>query len=121
MHCVLRLTTWLFRAPVIEAPLSDCYGTILRKDIVARVDVPSADNSAMDGYAFCHADLQEFVGASDAQIIVGGRNHWQVILLPEKIPRGQAIRIATGASIPDGADCIIIQENITANADENAF
>ncbi|HBN51533.1 MAG TPA: molybdopterin molybdenumtransferase MoeA, partial [Thalassospira sp.] len=105
------------RAPVIEAPLSDCYGAILRKDIVARVDVPSADNSAMDGYAFCHADLQEFVGASDAQIIVGGVSLAGHPFAGE-IPRGQAIRIATGASIPDGADCIIIQENITANADE---
>jgi molybdopterin molybdotransferase len=105
------------RAPVIEAPLSDCYGAILRKDIVARVDVPSADNSAMDGYAFCHADLQEFVGASDAQIIVGGVSLAGHPFAGE-IPRGQAIRIATGASIPDGADCIIIQENITASANE---
>ncbi|RCK33260.1 molybdopterin biosynthesis protein [Thalassospira xiamenensis] len=105
------------RAPVIEAPLTDCYGAILRKDIVARVDVPSADNSAMDGYAFYHADLQEFVGKGDVQITVGG-----VSLAGHpfagKIPRGQAIRIATGAAIPEGADCIIIQENVAANADE---
>jgi len=105
------------RAPVIEAPLTDCYGAILRKDIVARVDVPSVDNSAMDGYAFCHSDLQEFVGKGDVQITVGG-----VSLAGHpfagKIPRGQAIRIATGATIPEGADCIIIQENVTANADE---
>lgn len=105
------------RTPVIEAPLADCYGAILRKDIIARVDVPSADNSAMDGYAFCHADLQKFAGMPNAQVIVGG-----VSLAGHpfagKIPRGQAIRIATGASIPAGADCIIIQENVTANADE---
>ncbi len=104
-------------ATVMEVPISNCCGAILRKDIVARVDVPSADNSAMDGYAFCHADLQELVGTGDAQITVGG-----VSLAGHpfagKIPQGQAIRIATGASIPDGADCIIIQENVTANADE---
>ncbi|BDW96235.1 molybdopterin molybdenumtransferase MoeA [Thalassospira tepidiphila] len=99
--------------PSQERPISDCYGAILRQDVIAQVSVPSVDNSAMDGYALRHADLAAIdgpvsvVGASLAGHPYNGT-----------LPRGSAIRIATGAAIPDGADCVIIQENVTANADE---
>ncbi|WP_417836445.1 gephyrin-like molybdotransferase Glp [Thalassospira tepidiphila] len=99
--------------PSEERPISDCYGAILRKDLVAQVSVPSVDNSAMDGYALRHADLTAIdgpvsvVGASLAGHPYDGT-----------LRTGCAIRIATGAAIPDGADCVIIQENVTANADE---
>ncbi|GAA0619755.1 MULTISPECIES: gephyrin-like molybdotransferase Glp [Thalassospira] len=99
--------------PSEERPISDCYGAILRKDLVAQVSVPSVDNSAMDGYALRHADLAAIdgpvsvVGASLAGHPYNGT-----------LPKGSAIRIATGAAIPDGADCVIIQENVKANADE---
>ncbi|WP_339858185.1 gephyrin-like molybdotransferase Glp [Thalassospira alkalitolerans] len=103
--------------PVEQRPLTDCYGAILREDIIARVDVPSVDNSAMDGYALCHGDLQKMSATGNVDIVVAG-----VSLAGHpfagKIPTGQAIRIATGAAIPDGADCIVIQENVTANDDE---
>jgi molybdopterin molybdotransferase len=99
--------------PSEERPISDCYGAILRKDVIAQVSVPSVDNSAMDGYALRHADLAAIdgpvsvVGASLAGHPYDGT-----------LPTGCAIRIATGAAIPDGADCVIIQENVKANADE---
>ncbi|WP_296992098.1 gephyrin-like molybdotransferase Glp [Thalassospira sp. UBA1131] len=99
--------------PSEERPISDCYGAVLRQDVIARVSVPSVDNSAMDGYALRHADLAAIngpisvVGASLAGHPFEGA-----------LPKGSAIRIATGAAIPDGADCVIIQENVKANTDE---
>jgi len=102
--------------PAEERPISACYGAILRQDVMAQVSVPSVDNSAMDGYALRYADL----AAIDGQVSVVG-----VSLAGHPfagtLPTGTAIRIATGAAIPDGADCVIIQENVTANADETVI
>lgn len=102
--------------PSEERQISECYGAILRQDIIAQVSVPSVDNSAMDGYALRHADL----AALDGPVPVVGASlagHPFV----GTVPKGCAIRIATGAAIPDGADCVIIQENVIANVDETVI
>lgn len=94
-------------------PLTECYGAVLREDLIASVSVPSVDNSAMDGYAMRLADLQAAAGSiSVAGVSLAGHP------FAGTVPRGCAVRIATGAAIPDGADCVIIQENVTANEDE---
>ncbi|MDP2698112.1 gephyrin-like molybdotransferase Glp [Thalassospira sp.] len=99
-------------------PLTDCFGAVLRRDVIARVDVPSVDNSAMDGYALRYDDLRDVGGASDLVFPVEGASlagH----PFEGTIPAGCAIRIATGASIPVGADTVVMQENIIANDDES--
>jgi molybdopterin molybdotransferase len=99
-----------------ERPISACYGAILRQDVVAQVFVPSVDNSAMDGYALRYADLTAIHGPiSVAGVSLAGHP------FAGTLPWGAAIRIATGAAIPDGADCVIIQENVTTNADETVI
>lgn len=99
-----------------ERPISDCFGAVLREDVVAGVAVPSVDNSAMDGYALRHSDL----GSLDGSVPVVG-----VSLAGHPyagtLPKGAAVRIATGAAIPEGADCVVIQENVTANSDETVI
>lgn len=102
--------------PAEERPISACYGAVLRQDVVAQVSVPSVDNSAMDGYALRQADLAAIDGpVSVVGVSLAGHP------FEGSLPTGAAIRIATGAAIPDGADCVIIQENITANADETVI
>ncbi len=99
--------------PAQERPIQECYGSVLRQDVIARVSVPSVDNSAMDGYAMRHADLANVNGPIPvAGVSLAGRP------FAGALPKGAAIRIATGAAIPSGADCVIIQENVTANDDE---
>lgn len=94
-------------------PLTECYRAVLREDVIAKVSVPSVDNSAMDGYAMRLADLKAAAGPiSVAGVSLAGHP------FVGDVPSGQAVRIATGAAIPDGADCVIIQENVTANDDE---
>ncbi|OSQ39078.1 molybdopterin biosynthesis protein [Thalassospira mesophila] len=98
--------------------LTDCYGAILREDVIAAVNVPSVDNSAMDGYALRLDDIAAMPDTGPLSIPVGG-----VSLAGHpfegNIPVGRAIRIATGAAIPAGGDAVIIQENVTVNADES--
>lgn len=95
--------------PCVTLPLAAAGGHWAAEDVVARIDHPFADVSAMDGYAIRHADLP---------------GPWDVIAT---IPAGQmpaaavgpgmAARIFTGAALPDGADTILIQEDAKRDGD----
>jgi molybdopterin molybdotransferase len=86
--------------------LADGFGRTLARDLVARRTQPPCDVSAMDGFAVRAADAAEagatlaLVGESAAGRRFAGR-----------LEAGQAVRIFTGAVVPDGADAILIQEN----------
>ncbi|QSA99087.1 molybdopterin molybdotransferase MoeA [Methylococcus sp. EFPC2] len=88
--------------------LGQAHGRILAQEIVAKLDIPGFANSAMDGYAFHHADVQqaqtaglELSGASFA-----GHPH------PDACKPGTCIRIFTGAALPEGADTVVMQEKV---------
>lgn len=87
-------------------PLAECARRVLATDIAARNDLPSFDNSAMDGFAVIAADLAEAAPASPRTLkviadIPAGTSP-DVTLFP-----GQAARIMTGAPMPKGADAVI--------------
>jgi molybdopterin molybdotransferase len=84
--------------------LSDSLGRVLAEDIVSPLDVPSYDNSAMDGYAVRLADIADD-GAElpIAQRIAAGHPG-------EPLAVGTAARIFTGARTPEGADAVYMQE-----------
>ncbi len=86
-------------------PLASCAGRVLAEDLRALRTQPPFANSAMDGYAVRHADLDvdaalQVVGESAA-----GRS------FRGALSDGQAVRIFTGAPLPEGADTILIQEH----------
>ncbi|MCC7549211.1 MAG: molybdopterin molybdotransferase MoeA [Burkholderiales bacterium] len=89
----------------------DTQGRVLAEDVISAIDVPAHDNSAMDGYAFRHADLGE-AGATLAVIgtSFAGRP------CEAEARAGQAVRIMTGGVMPVGADTVIMQERVTAAA-----
>jgi molybdopterin molybdotransferase len=92
--------------------LSDAAGRILARDVVAQIDVPPHANSAVDGFALAHADL-----LPDRQTILpfAGRaaaGH----PLGRAARRGEAIRIFTGAPMPDGTDTVMMQEDCVIEA-----
>jgi molybdopterin molybdotransferase len=93
------------RAGQEEIALIDGAGRILARRIEAPIDVPPADNSAMDGYAIRFADLED-VGESlpISQRITAGT-------VPGPLAAGTAARIFTGAEIPQGADTVVMQEH----------
>jgi molybdopterin molybdotransferase len=76
-------------------------GRVLAADLVSPVDVPPADNSAMDGYALRAADVAAPLPVT--QRIPAGS-------VPAPLPPGEAARIFTGAQVPPGADTVVMQE-----------
>lgn len=84
--------------------LRDSRGRTLAEDLISPLDVPPADNSAMDGYALRHADWQDpRTPLPVSQRITAG-------LRPEALRPGTAARIFTGAETPAGADAVVMQE-----------
>ncbi|GHB09015.1 molybdopterin molybdotransferase MoeA [Salinicola rhizosphaerae] len=90
----------------------DADGRVLASDISARLDVPPADNSAMDGYALASADSGKTLRIS--QRIPAGQ-------APAPLEPGTCARIFTGSEIPPGADCVAIQENVSVDGEQAAI
>ena len=96
--------------PVVSeemAPLAEACGRVLAHDLVAAIDVPPHANSAVDGYAVAHADL---LPDQDTVLPVTGRAAAGHPLGHAARP-GEAIRIFTGAPMPDGVDTVMMQED----------
>jgi len=90
--------------PPVYIKLQDAIGYRLAADIVAPLDIPAYSQSSMDGYAFSFAD---WLHNSVLQIkgeMAAGSNHEQTIGLKT------AVRIFTGAAVPNGADTVVMQE-----------
>ena len=83
-------------------------GRVLARDVIALRDQPPFAASAMDGYAMRKADRRPGAQLHVVGTAPAGRA-WQGQVAP-----GQAVRIFTGAPLPDGADCVVIQEDVTA-------
>jgi len=90
-----------------EVALRDALGRILAEDVTAPQDVPQHENSAVDGYAVFFDDLDPEV---ETVLPVGGRTAaGHPLGRPPR--RGEAIRIFTGARMPEGMDCVMMQED----------
>lgn len=88
--------------PAESASLGDVLGRVLREDIVATHDLPAADNSAMDGYAVRTADIEHAPVTLPVIADIPAGHPTDLRLEP-----GSAMRIMTGAFVPDGADTVV--------------
>ncbi len=98
--------------PPASVPLLDALGLVLAEDVSADRDVPPFRNSAMDGYAVRADD----VARAPAQLRVVG----EIAAggFPDRaIARGEAMRIMTGAPMPDGADTVVRVEDTDNRSD----
>ncbi len=94
-------------AGVGELPLLAGLGKVLAADVVAPIDVPAFDNSAVDGYAVRFDDLHP---EADTTLPVQGRvAAGQRLGVP--VAPGVAVRIFTGAPMPPGLDTVMMQED----------
>jgi molybdopterin molybdotransferase len=84
-------------------------GRVLARDQIARLDVPAFDNSAMDGYALNAVDAGQWLAVS--QRVAAGR-------APEPLMPGTCARIFTGAPMPPGADCVVMQERVERDGEQ---
>ncbi len=95
-----------------QVPVSEALGRVLAEDVIARRTQPPWAVSAMDGYAARAEDVAtvparlKVIGAAPAGQAYQGT-----------VKRGEAVRIFTGAPVPEGADCIVIQEDTERQGD----
>ena len=95
-------------------PLSDTMGRVLASDVSARLSLPPAAVSAMDGYAVRGGDCSA-VGTTLRRIgeSAAGRP-WD-----GSVEEGTAVRIFTGAVVPQDADTIVLQEDVSAESEDD--
>src|SRR5256712_11708749 len=93
---------------VQKLPVRAALGRVLARDIVSPIDVPSHDNSAMDGYAVRNGDLGagEPVTLTEIGTAFAGRE------FTGEVGRGECVRVMTGAVMPKNTDTVVIQEAV---------
>lgn len=106
--------------PVVEqvdCPLDQALGRVLAAPVVANRSNPPQANTAVDGYGFAYDTL-----GSDHPVLplVAGRAAAGVAY-DGHVPGGHAIRILTGAALPDGVDTVVLQEDVTVEEGQIAF
>lgn len=83
-------------------------GLVLAEDVVSPINMPPFRQSSMDGYAYIHSEETNYKVVGEVQAGSGA----DIQLNP-----GEAVRIFTGAKVPDAADTIVIQENVNRGGD----
>jgi molybdopterin molybdotransferase len=96
-----------------RVPLAEAAGRILAEPAVAPRAVPAHDNAAVDGYAFA---FEDYAPARGATLPLAGRAAAGHPLEGAAAPR-TAVRIFTGAVVPAGTDCIVMQEDVRLESD----
>ncbi|PBJ14223.1 gephyrin-like molybdotransferase Glp [Flavobacterium sp. ACN6] len=96
------------KMPTKFIAVSKALGYVLAEKVISPIHMPPFRQSAMDGYAFMHGVKHQYdiVGTSQAG------DHSNIKLEPN-----EAIRIFTGAFVPDDADTVVMQEHVMANKD----
>lgn len=101
--------------PIQRVPLAQATGHILAADVIAERSNPPLPNTAVDGYGFAAGRdggvhrmplTADRAAAGDA---------------PGQVPDNHAIRILTGAALPEGVDTVVLQEDVTVSGGEIAF
>ncbi|KPB51425.1 MULTISPECIES: gephyrin-like molybdotransferase Glp [Pseudomonas syringae group] len=110
---IARLLAMADATPITErqrVSLANAEGRVLAVDLVSTLDLPPWPNSAMDGYALREADWSGEPLVVSQRIFAGQA--------PEPLAPGTCARIFTGAPMPEGADCVEMQENAEVLADQ---
>lgn len=93
-------------ASTITLPLAEACGRTLAQDVIAPRNIPAFDNSAVDGYAFSHSELEPTGGYFPRSIRIAAGDTEET-----ELPAFSAARIFTGARMPKGAETIAMQED----------
>ena len=100
--------------------LADAFDRTLAANLDANTDSPAFDNSAMDGYAVRSAELGGANAAAPLRldVVLESRAGGNV---PQALPTNACGRIFTGAPVPDGADAVVMQEDVMRDGDAAIF
>jgi molybdopterin molybdotransferase len=92
--------------PAQKIQVHKALGYVLAETVYSPIDMPPFRQSAMDGYAFIHSEKHQYDVVSSSQ----AGDHANI-----KLKENEAVRIFTGAFVPDDADTVIMQEHVMAN------
>jgi molybdopterin molybdotransferase len=98
--------------PSCRVPLTQARERFAARDVVARLALPVFDNSAMDGYAVVAGSCR----VGQGQRVVGEQPAGVDRML--RIAAGEAVRVFTGAPLPEGADAVVMQEDVRRDGSE---
>lgn len=106
MHTVRQAFAILDQAvlpsPEETVPLAEALGRVLARAVVSDVDWPPFDTSAMDGYAVRAGEAPGEIGRRERPGLVAAGDPF-----PAPLGTGEAVRLMTGAPLPDGADAVV--------------
>lgn len=105
-----RILAYFEPLPAVDVPLLDALGQVLAEPLIAQISIPPLDNSAMDGYALRAADITHAGGESPVELQVIGSIPAGTVS-DQVVKRGTALRIMTGAPVPEGADTVVAFED----------
>jgi molybdopterin molybdotransferase len=94
-------------------PLAQALGRIAAQDVISPISIPPFDNSAVDGFAVRHADIAS--EGETALTVIGRATAGAPATRP--VGPGEALRIFTGAPMPQGADTVYMQEDCRLDGD----
>src|SRR5262245_15786183 len=95
------------RLPAVRVPVDEAAGLVLAEPVAAGEPVPPFDNTAMDGFALRAADTAGAPVTLDVVATLAAGSDPAGV----RVGLGQAVRIMTGAALPDGADAIVMVES----------
>ena len=98
-----------------RVPVTDALHRVLAEDVDSPRDMPPWPASSMDGYALRSADTHAAAPGAPARLVVAGRVPAGV-MAERSLRPGEAFRIFTGAPLPEGADSVVPQEDVTEEA-----
>ncbi|MBK8169377.1 MAG: molybdopterin molybdotransferase MoeA [Sandaracinaceae bacterium] len=109
-EAIARILSACRTTEVANVGLHDALGLCLAEDVVAPYGLPEFANSVMDGYAACAADLAGASAATEKALPLIGES--RAGATPAALTPGTTMRIFTGAPIPQGADAVVMQEDV---------
>lgn len=118
-EALARILSEISPLSIMQMPLPESSGLVLAQDIVAQEDIPPFANSAMDGFALLSRDSQPKDGQPPRLRISGGVAAGYVA--DHAVEEGTAMRIMTGAPVPEGADSVIQVELTRSEGPDSAW
>ena len=97
----------------VSVPLKQAFGRVLAETVFSIIDLPSARNSAMDGYAFASENF--------ATTLTNVGISWAGKPFEGELKKGECVRIFTGAVLPENADSVVMQEHVTVEGTQIHF
>ncbi|WP_042349792.1 molybdopterin molybdotransferase MoeA [Bacillus massiliigorillae] len=117
-EAIARLMNHIPSVKTESVPLQQAYGRILAENIIARHDIPHFNRSAYDGFAIRSQDSEGASGESRVTFRVVdhiGAGHVSKVVVGEH----EAVRIMTGAALPEGADAVVMFEQARAEGEDS--